>query len=117
MAFHSQLIWFYKRIYSKNFDDIKLYPRIFLVSSHQPEDPYKISCRLQIDEFFSEQSNKVLDPRAIFIMQGYSNIPVYIWQGAQVPQGNMNPYMNQVQKHIKLLQQHENANSEVKIVQ
>jgi len=54
MSFMAQLIWFHKRLYSSNFDDIKMYPRIFLVSSHQPEDPYKISCRLQIDEFYSQ---------------------------------------------------------------
>ena len=46
----------------------------------------------------------------MFIIQGYSNLPVYIWQGAQIPQGNLAPYMNQAKKHVKLLQQYEKAN-------
>lgn len=116
MAFHGQLIWFYKRLYSNKYDDLKVNPRIFLVCSHQPEDPYKIACRLQLDDFYTDESNKVLDPRAMFIVQGPPGTPVYIWQGAQLPQGNVQVYMNQAQKHIKLLQQHERADAEVRIV-
>lgn len=52
----------------------------------------------------------------MFIVQGPPGTPVYIWQGAQLPQGNVQVYMNQAQKHIKLLQQHERADAEVRIV-
>jgi hypothetical protein len=40
----------------------------------------------------------------MFIVQGYSNQPVYIWQGAQIPAGNLEPYKKQADKHVELLQ-------------
>ena len=40
-----------------------------MVSSEQPEDPYKVSCKLMIDDFYKPDGNK-LDPRAMFIIQG-----------------------------------------------
>jgi protein-tyrosine phosphatase len=46
MGFHGQLIWFHKRLYAPNYEALPINPRIYLVCSHQPEDPYKITCRL-----------------------------------------------------------------------
>lgn len=51
MTFLAQLIWFYKRLYS-DYDSLPVKPRVFLVSSHQPEDPFKISCRLLMENLF-----------------------------------------------------------------
>ena len=81
-----------------------MYPRVFMVSSEQPEDPYKVSCKLMIDDFYKPDGNK-LDPRAMFIIQGdhSQNCPVHIWQGNEIPTGNQNPYMTAAQKHIKNL--------------
>ena len=111
-TFMVQLIWFYKRLYDTKFDTLPVSPRVFLVSSHQPEDPYKISCRLVMENFYNGEMSKKLDPRAVFIVQS-ENQPVYIWQGGSVPPGSMAPYMNEALKYIKLLQAHEKANSKV----
>ena len=74
-----------------------------MVSSFQPEDPYKISCRLIMENLYYGDETKKLDPRAVFIIQGQSNIPVYIWKGGNAPQGSLAPYMEEARKHIKLL--------------
>ena len=102
-------MWFYQRLYG-DFNAIKVYPRVFLISSHEPEDPYKISARLLIEDLFQGEKPKLLDPRAMFVIQGVSNEPVYIWIGSQLPQGNLKPYMNMAQKLIKNLQKYEKAN-------
>lgn len=69
MAFLTQLILFYKRLYDTNFNSIKVVPRVFLVSSHQPEDPYKISCQMLLKNLFDGMAPQFkLDPRAMFIV-------------------------------------------------
>lgn len=120
MTFMAQLIWFYKRLYGAQFDTIPVNPRVFLVSSHQPEDPYKISCRLLMDNLYLGEKCKILDPRAVFIIQschkGQGKQPVYIWKGGNVPDGNLAQYMNEANRYIKLLQKNERAPNEVKVV-
>lgn len=92
-------------------------PRVFLVSSHQPEDPYKISCQLLLKNLFDGMMPQLkLDPRAMLIVQGPPSSPIYIWQGAQLPSGNFDPYLSQARKHISLLQQHEGANKSQPII-
>lgn len=107
MTFMAQLIWFYKRLYGEQFDTIPVNPRVFLVSSHQPEDPYKISCRLLMDNLYLGEKCKILDPRAVFIIQschkGKGAHPIYIWKGGNVPDGTLVQYMNEAHRHIKLL--------------
>lgn len=87
MTFMAQLIWFYKRLYGNSIDSIPVNPRVFLVTSHQPEDPFKIRCRLTMENMYiaTNENSKKLDPRAVFIVQGPSNVPLYIWKGANVP--------------------------------
>jgi len=34
MTFMAQLIWFYKRLYGENIENIPVSPRVFLVCSH-----------------------------------------------------------------------------------
>jgi hypothetical protein len=68
MTFMAQLIWFHKRLYGTQFETLPVNPRVFLVSSHQPEDPYKISCRLCMDNMYMDEKSKRLDPRAVFII-------------------------------------------------
>jgi len=69
MTFMAQLIWFYKRLYGNSIDSIPVNPRVFLVSSHQPEDPFRIACRLTMENLYmNNETSKKLDPRAIFIV-------------------------------------------------
>ena len=68
MTFMAQLIWFYKRLYGNSIETIPVSPRVFLVSSHQPEDPYKITCRLIMENMYNGDQSKKLDPRAVFIV-------------------------------------------------
>lgn len=53
MTFLSQLIWFYKRVTGDG--ELPVKPRVFMVSSHQPEDPYRISCRLVMENLYNFQ--------------------------------------------------------------
>ena len=115
MTFMAQLIWWHKRLFGSSMENIPVSPRVFLVSSHQPEDPYKISCRILMDNLYHGEKTKKLDPRAVFIIQG-STDPLYIWQGANVPSGNIEPYINQAKSYIKNLQQYERASQEVQII-
>ena len=93
MTFMAQLIWFHKRLFDTH-DTIPVSPRVFLVSSNQPEDPFKISCRLLMDNLYLGEPSKKLDPRAMFIVQGSKSVPLYIWQGGNIPQGNISVYKN-----------------------
>lgn len=106
----AQLIWFHKRLYS-DYDSIPVSPRVFLVSSSQPEDPFFISCRLIMDNLYQGEKSKLLDSRAVFIIQGSSC--VYIWQGANVFPANVSHYLEAAEKHIAKLQQHERASQNV----
>ncbi len=68
MTFMAQLIWFYKRLYGDSQDSLPVFPKVFLISSHQIEDPYKISCRLLMENLYFDENSKKLDPRTIFIV-------------------------------------------------
>lgn len=39
MTFIAQLICFYKRLFEESFDSVPISPRVFMIGSHQPEDP------------------------------------------------------------------------------
>lgn len=103
MTFMAQLIWFYKRLYGNSIDNIPVSPRVFLVSSHQPEDPYKIVCRLTMENMYTSDKSKKLDPRAMFIVQGPYDSPLYIWKGASIAAGNVTYYMNEANRYAKIL--------------
>jgi len=80
MTFMAQLIWFYKRLYDRNnINSLPVSPRVFLVTSHNPEDPFKIRCRLLMENLYQGEKSKKLDSRACFIVQGPSNASLYIW--------------------------------------
>jgi protein-tyrosine phosphatase len=42
MTFIAQLICFYKRLFESSFDSVPTSPRVFMLGSHQPEDPERI---------------------------------------------------------------------------
>lgn len=52
MTFIAQLIQWYKRLYDTNFDSLQLSPRVFLVASHQTEDPELIAPRLVMENLY-----------------------------------------------------------------
>ena len=74
MTFIAQLVWFYKRLHDPNFDCLPVNPRVFLVASHEIEDPNRIVARLLMENLYlqggrgSARNGKVLDPRGIFIV-------------------------------------------------
>lgn len=104
MTFMAQLIWFYKRLYGNSIDSIPVNPRVFLVSSHQPEDPFRIACRLTMENLYmNNETSKRFDPRAVFIVQGPSNVPLYIWKGANVPPTNLPKYLAEAERYSKIL--------------
>jgi hypothetical protein len=90
MNFMAQLIWFYKRLHGDSYDGIPVSPRVFLVSSHEPEDPYRISSRLIMDNLYQGEKSKLLDSRAVFIIQGPSSL--YLWTGSNVFPGSLDTY-------------------------
>ena len=68
MTFMAQLIWFHKRLYDDSYNTLPVNPRVFLVSSHQPENPSKIACRLLMENLYQGEKSKLLDPRGVFIV-------------------------------------------------
>lgn len=63
--------------------------------------------------YLNNETSKKLDPRAVFIVQGPSNIPVYIWKGANVPSANMPKYLAEAERYTKILQKNEKANEKI----
>ena len=78
-------------------------PRVFLMGSHQPEDPEFIVAILVMENLYT--GRKVLDPRGVFVVQGRDGIRV--WVGAQVPKDNIAKYRERAEKHVETLQRHE----------
>ena len=70
-----------------------------------------------MDNLYLGEKCKKLDPRAVFIIQashnGDGSKPMYIWQGGNVPDGNLTPYMNEARRYIKVLQKNERAPEQV----
>lgn len=54
-----------------------------------------------------------MDPRAVFIVQGPSNVPLYIWKGANVPAANVQKYIAEAERYAQILQQNEKANAKI----
>ena len=68
-----------------------------------------------MDNLYQGEKSKKLDPRAMFIVQG-SKGPLYIWQGGNIPNGNIQTYMNFAQSYCQNLQQYERASPKIQIV-
>ena len=92
MTFIAQLICFYKRLYELSFDSVPVSPRVFMIASHQPEDPELIVSIMIMENLYSGKSSKVLDPRGMFIIQGKETMR--IWVGSKIPSENLQPYRN-----------------------
>jgi protein-tyrosine phosphatase len=82
MTFLTQLIWFQKRLNGGPANALPVKPKLFLVCSHQMEDPYKITCRIVMDQMYNFSQGpktKKLDPRGIYLVQGEEGKPLYVW--------------------------------------
>jgi hypothetical protein len=66
-----------------------------------------------MENLYQGDKSKLLDPRAVFIVQGPPSSPLYIWQGKDVLTGNLQKYMDAAWRHTKLLQDNEKASQEV----
>jgi hypothetical protein len=83
MTFIAQLVTFYKRLYEESFDALTVSPRVFLVSSATPDDPFRITCRLLMDDLYQGRStDRTLDPRGMFIIMSKNKL--YLWKGSQM---------------------------------
>jgi hypothetical protein len=54
MTFIAQLICFYKRLFEQSFDSVPVSPRVFMIGSHQPEDPELIVSIMVTDAFTND---------------------------------------------------------------
>lgn len=46
MTFIAQLICYYKRLYEEQYESVPVTPRVFIISSHELEDPENIIARM-----------------------------------------------------------------------
>jgi len=69
-----------------------------------------------MENLYQGEKSKRLDSRAVFIVQGPSTLPLYIWVGANVLPGNKGPYTDAANKYTGLLQKNEKASSTVKVI-
>jgi len=76
-------------------------PRVFMLGSHQPEDPEMIVSILIMENLYHGKNSKLLDPRGMFIVQGRDIIR--IWVGSQIPPANLQSYREYAEKYIKIL--------------
>ncbi len=87
-------------------------PRVFLISSHEAEDPTNVVARLQMENLYT--GAKVLDPRGLFIVQ--TSYKLWLWLGNDVPSGNLKAYRNAADTHMDLLRKHERASQDTVLV-
>lgn len=111
MAFIAQLNQWWKRLFDPNFESIKKEPRIFLINSHQVEDPQRVVSRFLLENLYIGKSTKVLDPRFFFII--HSKTKLWLWIGSQVPKANVDRYQEVANQTAKLLQEHERASKQL----
>jgi hypothetical protein len=74
-----------------------------------------------MDNLYLGEKCKILDPRAVFIVQSCykdeGNTPIFIWKGGNVPDGNIAPYMNEANRYITLLKKNERAPDKVQVIE
>lgn len=110
LSFITQLMWFHKRLYQP-FDSIPVNPRVFIVCSHEREDPLKIVAKLMMEHFFIEKLSKSMDPRGVYIVQTENDFRIII--GSECKGNNLEVYMNYAREYINKLQVREAAPLEV----
>ena len=110
-GFSVQLIFFYKRLYLP-FDEFPYNPRIFVIGSHELEDPGKIVCRMMFEPFYQEgMQGLALDPRGVFLIQRENQL--IIWVGKLCEKKRCDRYLKTANSYILLLQKHEKTSKNV----
>ena len=66
-GFGVQLIFFYKRLF-ETYADFPYNPRVFVLGSHELEDPGRIVCRMIFEPLYKDKTELCLDPRGIFVI-------------------------------------------------
>jgi hypothetical protein len=110
IMFSAQLLWWHMRLY-KEYTALPVIPRVFVIGSHQVEDPEYIVARLLMENVFDRNGEKGIDPRGMYVIQT-QNL-VYVWIGSQICKSNLERYTDKCNKHISLLQKYEKASSTV----
>ena len=100
IGFQVQLLWWYKRL-NEEYHSIPADPRVFLVSTHDPEQPCNVTAKLSMQS--SEEFT--LDPRGVFVV--HNETVFCIWIGAEVPRSNLRSYSEVAKKHTEFLQKFE----------
>jgi len=101
MGFIAQLIWFYKRLHEESFDSVPTNPRVFVIGSHELEDPMMIVARMLLENVYQDTNSKSLDPRGVFVIQGQKE--VRIWIGEECPSGNREAYLDYAKHFLGLI--------------
>jgi hypothetical protein len=117
MTFIAQLICWHKRLYEPMFDSVPVAPRIFVVASHQQEDPQSVVARMLMENLYDSgaTNTKVFDPRFMYVVQ--SKTQLLLWVGELIPKGNLAKYREVAEHHAQLLQKHEKAASKYQYVE
>jgi hypothetical protein len=93
-------MWFHKWLYS-SFDQIPINPWVFVVCSHEKEDPNRIAAKLMMEHFFIEKMSKSMDPWGIYIVQTQDKFWIVI--GSNCKNLNLEMYLAYARNYIKTL--------------
>lgn len=107
-------MWFHKWLYLP-FDSIPINPRVFVVCSHELEDPTRVVAKLMMEHFFIEKMSKSMDPRGVFIVQTQDKFRIVI--GSKCKDLNWSTYLEYARNYIKTLQEKEHGATEVEEIE
>lgn len=102
VGFQFQLIWFYKRLFL-SYDSISQQPRVFITCSFDPDQSKLVVCKL----IMTQTTCCTLDPRTYFLI--HSPELCFIWKGNEVPQGNVQVYLDCVERYAGFLVKYEKS--------
>lgn len=109
-GFQMQLMWWYNRLYN-DYKSLPVNPRVFAISSHEPEQPNRIVAKCIMQGLFRAPEQLRLDPRGVFIVQ--TEAELFLWQGSCVHPSNIDKYEEVALRHIESLQTYERASKTV----
>ena len=83
------------------FDSIPINPWVFVVCSHELEDPTRVVAKLMMEHFFIEKMSKSMDPWGLYIIQ--TNDKFWIVIGSKCKGLNWDSYLEYAKNYIKTL--------------
>ena len=111
-GFQVQLIWWYKRLYEA-YDNLPISPRVYVISSHQVEQPHRVVPRLLMQNLFTGNQPLLLDSRALIII--HHKHKTYLWEGEKISPSNREPYLVVANAHLANLVEFEGASEAIHI--